>query len=87
MHLFQLSDRLPKKAPFICPDCHQEKNNEHLLILHYGVEHNISMELYRKRHDQNDKANKGISSSIIAYLIYGSNYSHSEKQKFERNVM
>ena len=80
MLLFQLSDRLPKKAPFICPyfDCHQEKNNEHLLILHYGVEHNISMELYRKRQDQdhrvsdqNDKANKGISSSIIAYLTYG----------------
>ena len=73
MSLFQLSDRLPKKAPFICPyfDCHQEKNNEHLLILHYGVEHNISMELYRKRQDQNDKANKGILSSIIAYLTYG----------------
>ena len=82
MLLFQLSDRLPKKAPFICPymDCHQEKNNEHLLILHYGVEHNISMELYRKRQDQdhrvsdqNDKANKGILSSIIAYLTYGGN--------------
>ena len=49
--VFQLSDELPKKAPFICPfgDCKQEKSNEHLLIMHYGVEHNISMDLYRKK--------------------------------------
>ena len=29
-------------------DCNQEKTNGHLLIMHYGVEHNISMELYKK---------------------------------------
>ena len=29
-------------------DCNQEKTNGHLLIMHYGVEHNISMELYNK---------------------------------------
>ena len=47
----QLSDELPKKAPFICPfvNCKQEKSNEHLLMMHYGVEHNRSMELYRKK--------------------------------------
>ena len=51
---FQLSDELPKKPPFICPyvGCQQEKNNGHLLILHYGVEHNISMDLYRKRNNK-----------------------------------
>ena len=48
--LLQLSDELPKTPPFICPfvDCNQEKTNGHLLIMHYGVEHNISMELYKK---------------------------------------
>ena len=51
---FQLSDELPKKGPFICPfvDCNQEKDNGHLLIMHYGVEHNISMELYKKYQDE-----------------------------------
>ena len=29
-------------------DCNQEKTNGHLLIMHYGVEHNISMELHNK---------------------------------------
>ena len=33
-------------------DCNQEKTNGHLLIMHYGVEHNISMELYKKSQKQ-----------------------------------
>ena len=46
----QLCDDLPKSEPFICPfiDCGQEKYTIHNLMLHYGCEHNISMELYQK---------------------------------------
>ncbi|XP_071750134.1 uncharacterized protein [Lepeophtheirus salmonis] len=45
-----LCDELPKRSPFICPflDCNKEKNNLHALMLHYGCEHNISMDLYLK---------------------------------------
>jgi hypothetical protein len=57
----QLCDDLPKSEPFICPfiDCGQEKYTIHNLMLHYGCEHNISMELYQKEtrgliaHDEN----------------------------------
>ena len=45
-----LCDDLPKKIPFRCPfiDCHQTRQNLHSLMLHYGVDHNVSMELYQK---------------------------------------
>jgi uncharacterized C2H2 Zn-finger protein len=41
---------LPQREPFNCPfrDCKQWKDDQHSLILHYGLEHNISMELYMK---------------------------------------
>jgi len=46
----QLCDDLPKKFPFRCPfiDCQQTRQNLHGLMLHYGVDHVISMELYKK---------------------------------------
>ena len=45
-----LCDDLPKKFPFRCPfiDCHQTRQNLHGLMLHYGMDHVISMELYMK---------------------------------------
>ena len=47
----ELCDELPKKLPYRCPylDCNVEKTNLHGLMLHYGCEHNVSMELYHKR--------------------------------------
>jgi hypothetical protein len=47
----QLCDELPKSEPYICPflDCGQEASSIHNLMLHYGCEHNISMELYQKQ--------------------------------------
>merc|ERR1711997_870937 len=46
----QLCDDLPKRYPYKCPfiDCHQQRQNLHALMLHYGVDHNVSMELYLK---------------------------------------
>ena len=54
----QLCDDLPKSEPFICPfiDCGQEKFTIHNLMLHYGCEHNISMELYQKETRANNSA-------------------------------
>ncbi|QQP35282.1 Uncharacterized protein FKW44_023455, partial [Caligus rogercresseyi] len=45
-----LSSDLPKRRPFFCPypECGKEKSNLHGLMLHYGCEHNISMDLYLK---------------------------------------
>lgn len=59
-----LCDDLPKKIPFRCPfiDCHQTRQNLHGLMLHYGVDHNVSMELYQK-HFKVKKASQGASSS------------------------
>ena len=53
-----LLDELPKRPPFRCPfiDCGQEKTTLHSLMLHYGCEHNVSMELYNGRHNKKDKA-------------------------------
>lgn len=47
----ELCEELPKSVPFKCPyiDCNQEKTNLHHLMMHYGCEHNVSMELYLKR--------------------------------------
>ncbi len=41
---------LPKEPPFVCPfiDCCQEKVSLHSLMLHYGCEHPVCMELYQK---------------------------------------
>ena len=46
----ELCDDLPKKPPYRCPyiDCNSESTNLHKLMLHYGIQHNVSMELYRK---------------------------------------
>ena len=46
----ELCDDLPKKPPFRCPyiDCTVESTNLHKLMLHYGIQHNVSMELYNK---------------------------------------
>ena len=46
----ELCDDLPKKPPYRCPyiDCTVESTNLHKLMLHYGIQHNVSMELYNK---------------------------------------
>jgi len=46
-----LCDDLPKRFPFICPfiDCSQSRTSLHSLMLHYGVDHRISMEIYLKQ--------------------------------------
>lgn len=46
----ELIEDLPKCSPYQCPfiDCDEEKTNLHDLMMHYGCEHNISMELYLK---------------------------------------
>ena len=45
-----LRQKLPKSEPFKCPfrDCHITKEDQHSLMLHYGWEHNVSMEFYFK---------------------------------------
>lgn len=60
----QLCDDLPKKFPFRCPfiDCHQTRQNLHGLMLHYGVDHVISMELYMK-HPKYRESQSGVSNS------------------------
>ena len=63
----QLCDDLPKSEPFICPfiDCGQEKFTIHNLMLHYGCEHNISMELYQKE-TKSVISKENIKTEVIA---------------------
>lgn len=60
-----LCDDLPKKLPYRCPfiDCHQTRQNLHALMIHYGVDHNVSMELYLKHPKVRKVTNQGSSSS------------------------
>jgi len=48
-----LCDDLPKRYPFRCPyiDCSQVRTSLHSLMLHYGVDHQVSMEIYQKQKD------------------------------------
>jgi len=45
-----LCDDLPKRYPFRCPyiECSQVRTSLHSLMLHYGVDHQVSMEIYQK---------------------------------------
>jgi len=60
----KLCDDLPKKFPFSCPflDCCQRRHNLHGLMLHYGVDHVISMKLYKK-HPMYREARAGLSAA------------------------
>lgn len=48
-----LCDDLPKRQPFRCPyiDCSQARASLHSLMLHYGVDHQVSLEIYQKQKD------------------------------------
>lgn len=54
----ELCDDLPKKPPYRCPyiDCTLESTNLHKLMLHYGIQHNVSMELYNKLASSRDNS-------------------------------
>ena len=45
-----LKKKLPLNPPFKCPikDCNQVKPDSHTLVMHYGVDHRVSQEMYRK---------------------------------------
>ena len=46
---------LPKRYPFLCPyiDCSQARTSLHSLMLHYGSDHQVSVEIYLKQKDVN----------------------------------
>ena len=53
----KLQKKLPHSQPFKCPfkDCHQERSDKHSIMIHYGVDHNVTMELYMK-HVESEQA-------------------------------
>lgn len=72
-----LCDDLPKRYPFLCPfiDCSQARSSLHSLMLHYGVDHQVSMEIYLKQKDVSNSHNFTCSGcagkpTFISELVY-----------------
>ena len=58
----QLQKNLPQSHPFKCPfkDCLEEKTDKHSIMIHYGVDHKVTMDLYLKSLADGSKSNSHV---------------------------
>ena len=54
----QLKQKLPQKSPYKCPiqNCFEEKGDKNELMLHYGLDHGQTMDLYSKCLSKNSES-------------------------------
>ena len=60
----RILENLPKKPPFKCPfkGCNKERRDKHSIMVHYGVDHNVTMDLYFNHLKVTDQVQTNINS-------------------------